>query len=179
MKTFREYLEILDEINRRDFLKATGAATGLAAMGGASAAWQKEPDIPQIQSGTAPVTGPVANYKNTSSDGATALVAYKNPASAGIKNINGTWYLPRRRSFYSSSPADSTVTQSGTIKIDNGPTVDIEFHNVSTKKATIVSSDGIAGDEASQKIANSILNAKQKIIIDANSLGGGILEFTI
>ena len=35
MKTLREYIEILDEISRRDFLKGAGAAAGLAAVGGA------------------------------------------------------------------------------------------------------------------------------------------------
>jgi len=37
MKTLREYIDQLDEINRRDFLKGAGAAAGLAATGGASA----------------------------------------------------------------------------------------------------------------------------------------------
>jgi hypothetical protein len=33
MKTLREYIEILDEISRRDFLKGAGATAGLAAIG--------------------------------------------------------------------------------------------------------------------------------------------------
>jgi hypothetical protein len=33
MKTLREYIEILDEISRRDFLKGAGATAGLAAVG--------------------------------------------------------------------------------------------------------------------------------------------------
>jgi hypothetical protein len=33
MKTLREYLDQLDEISRRDFLKGAGATAGLAAMG--------------------------------------------------------------------------------------------------------------------------------------------------
>jgi hypothetical protein len=33
MKTIREYIDQLDEISRRDFLKGTGAAAGLAAVG--------------------------------------------------------------------------------------------------------------------------------------------------
>ena len=35
MKTLREYIDQLDEISRRDFLKGVGATAGLAAMGGA------------------------------------------------------------------------------------------------------------------------------------------------
>lgn len=33
MKTLREYIDQLDEISRRDFLKGAGATAGLAAMG--------------------------------------------------------------------------------------------------------------------------------------------------
>lgn len=36
MKTLREYMDQLDEISRRDFLKGAGATAGLAAMGGLS-----------------------------------------------------------------------------------------------------------------------------------------------
>jgi hypothetical protein len=35
MKTLREYIDQLDEISRRDFLKGAGATAGLAAMGAA------------------------------------------------------------------------------------------------------------------------------------------------
>jgi hypothetical protein len=35
MKTLREYIDQLDEISRRDFLKGAGAALGAAALGGA------------------------------------------------------------------------------------------------------------------------------------------------
>ena len=37
MKTLREYIDQLDEISRRDFLKGAGAAAGLAATGGSQA----------------------------------------------------------------------------------------------------------------------------------------------
>jgi len=38
MKTLREYIDQLDEISRRDFLKGVGATAGLAATGGAGSA---------------------------------------------------------------------------------------------------------------------------------------------
>jgi colicin import membrane protein len=38
MKTLREYLDQLDEISRRDFLRGAGATAGLAAMGSAGVA---------------------------------------------------------------------------------------------------------------------------------------------
>lgn len=43
MKTIREYIDQLDEISRRDFLKGAGAAAGLAAMGAAGVAKADEP----------------------------------------------------------------------------------------------------------------------------------------
>ena len=42
MKTLREYIEILDEISRRDFLKGVGATAGLAATGGVKAVTDAE-----------------------------------------------------------------------------------------------------------------------------------------
>ena len=40
MKTLREYLDQLDEISRRDFLKGAGAVAGLAATDALAAPWQ-------------------------------------------------------------------------------------------------------------------------------------------
>jgi len=40
MKTLREYIDQLDEISRRDFLKTAGAAAGLAATDALAAPWQ-------------------------------------------------------------------------------------------------------------------------------------------
>jgi hypothetical protein len=44
MKTLREYIDMLDEISRRDFLKGAAATAGLAAMGARQA--QGMPAIP-------------------------------------------------------------------------------------------------------------------------------------
>ena len=41
MKSLREYLDQLDEISRRDFLKGAGAAAGLAAADAVAAPWVK------------------------------------------------------------------------------------------------------------------------------------------
>ena len=46
MKTLREYIDQLDEISRRDFLKGAGATAGLAAMGGAKG--QEAPQQAQV-----------------------------------------------------------------------------------------------------------------------------------
>jgi TAT (twin-arginine translocation) pathway signal sequence len=42
MKTLREYIDQLDEISRRDFLKGAGATAGLAAMGASQPAMSEE-----------------------------------------------------------------------------------------------------------------------------------------
>jgi colicin import membrane protein len=51
MKTLREYMNILEDISRRGFLKGAGAAAGLAAAGGALA-----------QTDAVPSSEPVLNY---------------------------------------------------------------------------------------------------------------------
>jgi hypothetical protein len=43
MKTLREYIDQLDEISRRDFIKGAGATAGLAAMGAPTKAQAIEP----------------------------------------------------------------------------------------------------------------------------------------
>lgn len=163
MKTLREYIEILDEISRRDFLKGVGATAGLAATGAAKADWQKQADILHVGGEGNPVT----NYKNTSSDGSAVLAAYTNPSSAGVTNTKGAWNQARRG-----------VELSGAIKIDGGAPIAIEFHNMRPQTASIVAPGGVGGDAASQKIINAILNAKQSIVMDARDLGGGILQFS-
>jgi hypothetical protein len=46
MKTLREYIDQLDEISRRDFLKGAGATAGLAAMGASKDAEASDTMIP-------------------------------------------------------------------------------------------------------------------------------------
>jgi ABC-type transporter Mla subunit MlaD len=58
MKTLREYIEILDEISRRDFLKGAGAALGGAAL--ASVAGQTQAAAPGSSK-------PTAEFSKTSS----------------------------------------------------------------------------------------------------------------
>jgi hypothetical protein len=45
MKTLREYIDQLDEISRRDFIKGAGATAGLAAMGAPGLALANSPYI--------------------------------------------------------------------------------------------------------------------------------------
>jgi hypothetical protein len=93
MKTIREYIDQLNEINRRDFIKGAGATAGLAAMGSAQANWQKQGDILGVDSGTGKLTGQnTQNYRNTSTDGSAVLSLYTGQVqSMGIANKAGKW----------------------------------------------------------------------------------------
>jgi hypothetical protein len=164
MKTIREYIDHLDEISRRDFIKGAGATAGLAAMGSAQADWQKQADIPYVGpkgTGTA-----VQNYRNTSTDGSAVLTLYKNQVqSMGITNKAGKW-----------SPKSEEPM--GAVKIDNNPAFKIEFMIMGNPAiASIRAPGGVSGDAASQKIVSSIVNAKERVAIDTSSLGGGIVQF--
>lgn len=51
MKTLREYIDQLDEISRRDFLKGAGAAAGLGALGAGGMMYKKnvyDPKNPKV-----------------------------------------------------------------------------------------------------------------------------------
>jgi hypothetical protein len=164
MKTIREYIDHLDEISRRDFIKGAGATAGLAAMGSAQADWQKQGDIPYVGpkgTGTA-----VQNYRNTSTDGSAVLTLYKGQVqSMGITNKAGKW-----------SP--KSAEPMGAVKIDSDPAFKIEFMIMGNPAiASIRAPGGVSGDAASQKIVSSIVNAKERVAIDTSSLGGGIVQF--
>jgi hypothetical protein len=162
MKTLREMMDQLDEINRRDFIKGAGAAAGLAAMGQAKADWQKQADIPH----TDPKTAPIQNYRNTSTDGSAILTLYKGQGgSMTIANRAGKW-----------NPKSNTPM--GAVKIDSDPAFKVEFAVMGNPAvASIFSPGGVSGDSASQKLVAAIVNAKQRVAIDTNSLGGGIVQF--
>jgi hypothetical protein len=170
MKTLRKYIDQLDEISRRDFIKGAGATAGLAAMGSAQADWQKQADIPGVDAGHGAST--VSNYRNTSTDGSAILSLYKGPAldkgqvqSMGITNRAGKWSPKSREPM-------------GAVKIDNNPAFKIEFMIMGNPAiASIRAPGGVSGDAASQKIVSSIVNAKERVAIDTSSLGGGIVQF--
>ena len=164
MKTIREYIDQLDEINRRDFLKGVGATAGLAATGAAQADWQKQADIPGVDAGHGAST--VSNYRNTSADGSAVLSLYKGQVqSMGIANKTGKW-----------SPKSKEPM--GAVKIDSNPAFKVEFMIMGNPAiASIMAPGGVSGDAASQQIVSSIVNAKERVAIDTSSLGGGIAQF--
>ena len=168
MKTIREYIDQLDEINRRDFIKGAGAAVGLTAMGQARADWQKQADIPGVDAGSGAHT--VSNYRNTSTDGKAVLTLYKDQSkdqgsNMSIGNRAGKW-TPKSR------------TPMGAVKIDNNPAFKVEFMIMGNPAiASIMAPGGVSGDAASQKIVSSIVNAQERVAIDTTRLGGGIVQF--
>jgi hypothetical protein len=167
MKTIREYIDHLDEISRRDFIKGAGATAGLAAMGSAQADWKKQADIPDVEFGTGKLTGQnTQNYRNTSTDGSAVLSLYTGQVqSMGITNKAGKW-SPKSRA------------PMGAVKIDSNPAFKIEFMIMGNPAiASIRTPGGVSGDAASQKIVSSIVNAKERVAIDTSSLGGGIVQF--
>lgn len=167
MKTIREYIDQLDEINRRDFIKGAGAAAGLAAMGQAKANWQRQPNISDVDRTTGKRSGgSVQSYRNISTDSSSALNLYKGQGgSMTITNRAGKWN-PR-----SEEPM-------GAVKIDDAPAFKVEFMIMGNPAiASIMAPGGVSGDAASQKIVSSIVNAKQRVAIDTTRLGGGIVQF--
>jgi hypothetical protein len=167
MKTLREMMDQLDEISRRDFIRGAGAAAGLAAVGQARADWQKQKDIPDVEYPSGKRTGlSTQQYRNTSTDGSATLTLYKGQGSSmTIGNRVGKWN-PKSR------------TPMGAVKIDDSPAFKVEFMIMGNPAmASIMSPGGVAGDAASEKIINSIVNARERVAIDTTSLGGGIVQF--
>jgi hypothetical protein len=178
MKTLREYIEILDEISRRDFLKGAGATAGLAAMGApkdAKADWERLPSI------TDKMTDEVTNrFVNVSNDG-TATLRYFHTAGGQFQNRtltlkknNGMWQQPR----------GSQGRAYGRLRVDNLPPFDIAFNwmidyqnRVVTDAVSIMSADSRPFGDDYNAMINALLQAKQRILIDIQALGGDILEF--
>jgi hypothetical protein len=179
MKTLREYIEILDEISRRDFLKGAGATAGLAAMGApkdAKADWERLPSI------TDKMTDEVTNrFVNVSNDG-TAILRYFHTAggqfqhrSLMLKRNNGVWR----------QPPGSSGSAYGRLRVDNFQPFDISFgwmedfqtRRVILNEVSISAAGGRPfGDEYIAMI-NALLQAKQRILIDTSTMGGDVLEF--
>ena len=156
MKTLREYIEILDEISRRDFLKGAGATAGLAAMGGAKADWVKG------EKTVDPMDDVVyQKWNNTSTDGSAILEFNQNgfPGAPGrqfiLKTTQPSW-MP------------SSAQPNGRIRVDNQPPLDIWLRvSVSGKEAFLY---GAEAKFSQNYLRDYILSAKQRVLIDASEL---------
>ena len=185
MKTLREYIDQLDEISRRDFLKGAGATAGLAAIGApkdAKAEW-----LPPVTK-TDPMTDVKTTHWFNISDDSSVMLTLKNVAGYGYKtpmlnNVTGSWILPKESAaLYSIPGKEEEFTSSaekypwGRLRIDNFPPVDIKFafpHD-SAKVAYILPGDSLNGRE----LTNMIGSAKERILIDVSQISNkSIIKF--
>ena len=179
MKTIREYIDQLDEISRRDFLKGAGATAGLAAIGApndAKADWEKLSPI------TDKMTDEVTNrFVNVSNDG-TATLKYFHTAGAKFQDRSLT--LKRNNGIWRQPPG-SNGSAYGRLRVDNLPPFDISFGWMEDLQTRRVVLDTVSIHQAGNQpfgtgyeaMINSLLQAKQRILIDTSAMGGDILEF--
>jgi hypothetical protein len=179
MKTLREYIDQLDEISRRDFLKGAGAAAGAAALGApkdAKADWERLPSI------TDKMTDEVTNrFINVSNDG-TATLRYFH--TAGSQFQDRTLTLKRNNGAWRQPPGSRGIVY-GRLRVDNLPAFDISFVWMEDSQTRRVVLDNVAIHLAGNQpfgagyeaMINALLQAKQRILIDTSNIGGDILEF--
>jgi hypothetical protein len=91
MKTLREYIDQLDEISRRDFLKGAGATAGLAAMGDpkdaeAARYWSRDPITEKFTSNTN-----ADNFRGawlfTNEEGSGIWISLMEPTNMSVKAL--------------------------------------------------------------------------------------------
>lgn len=149
MKTLREYMDQLDEISRRDFLKGAGAAAVAGATGGAKAQWVKDPDYKD------PMDDVVyRSWSNRSTNGLATLQFNQNARQLHLKHNNGRW-LPQSQ------------WPSGRIRVDNNPPIEVMFTITNIPNLVYLSVPG-SGD--AEPIVRYVLSAKDRILIDVTKL---------
>lgn len=189
MKTLREYIDRLDEISRRDFLKTAGAAAVGAAIGSpkdTEAEW-----LPPIRT-VDPMTDKSKTYwSNASVDRKFILqltdvsgYGYKTPM---LRSLSGKWKM--RPAYLYSKPGDEDEFLKsgedfgyGRLRIDNTPAVGIAyaFPTDSDQAVYIVSDISNPTAPNGQQIRNMIVGAKERILIDASDIGHpGVIQFNI
>jgi hypothetical protein len=163
MKTLREYIEILDEISRRDFLKGAGATAGLAAMGGANAAPFKHTTSKDQMTGKK--TADVSTVK--SNDGKAILELRRGTKPMVVVEVPGAIFN-----------AGSLGTKCR-YKIGNGPVVETLLAMPSSGAydwgAILPSYQGGNG------LAEKIMNHSGEVLfeVDLYKVGGKVFKFTI
>ena len=167
MKTLREYMDKLDEISRRDFLKGAGAAAIAGAAGGAKADWEKD-DVTDRMSDEV-----TKRYKNVSTNGEATLQYFPKDGQLTLLRSGGYW-----------KPSDGIgqTPDFGRIRIDNHPVRNIRFMYVRgpANMVSIVGMEGSFGRWASadfHTMLKELLNAQSRILIDTSNIGGDILQF--
>jgi hypothetical protein len=174
MKTIREMMDQLDEISRRDVLKGAGAAA-LGVATGAKADWEREPDVTDSMTDEV-----ISKWKNTSNDRKATLKFTHSPKSPSWNTRQLT--LARNDGIWM-QPQGSTGSAPGRLRVDNNKHFEIWFiwmvdqrMRVVLNSVKVVIAGQMYGPEY-EEMVNQLLTAKQRILIDASSMGGGILEF--
>lgn len=170
MKTLREYIDQLDEISRRDFLKGAGAAAGLAAVGSpkdAEAHWTgpyKQTDRMNDVETT--------SWANNSTDGsAMLLLKYDKP--------NGYYPVIMGNNFQFRRPADD-IAPYGRLRVDKGTVVPILFGYFGDSNRGVMFGPDLNRPGPYPRIGDMIANAKREVLIDVGSISNkGVLEFPI
>lgn len=187
MKTLREYIDILDEISRRDFLKGAGAAAAGAALGStAKAEW-----FTPIQFVDPMTDRTRTTYWNASVDRKFILnlinvsgYGYKFPQ---LRNVQGKWKT-RPAHVYSVPGEEKELIKSnedyayGRLRIDNMQVVPIRyaFPTDADDIVYIVQDMSKSGAPSGVQINNMIAGAKERILIDASDIGHpNVIEFDI
>ena len=151
-KTIREYMEQLDEISRRDFLKGAGAAAVAGSTTDSNADWKQEPSYVDKMTDKE-----FRKFKNVSTNGSAALQYNPDIQSPKFQLLhqNGTW-IPE------------ISTPSGRIKVDGGQVLPISFWIPQSAPGIAVILPGNNVDI--KTIEQYLLSAKNKILIDASEL---------
>ncbi len=172
MKTLREYLDQLDEISRRDFLKGAGATAGLAAVGGLpNLAKANTPAAPKVLANT-PL--PPAWYKLPDAGGRAiaidrAIILYifaenNDPQTANIvkqalneyfKTVNlpdvfTTRYNIWKGSLDKTKEADPQKYQQSMTTVLSNAQKTIGIVNALTNEAKKISNESIAEEEVDE-----------------------------
>ena len=185
MKTLREYIDQLDEISRRDFLKGAGATAGLAAIGApkdAKADWEKPfVNIDQMTGKTH------VFWTNNSVDNTAKLMLVKKGNDFVLPELilqQGTF---ERRAPYGTSEIwvdvdDNQIMRTdqnyipGRMRIDNGQVFSIRFAFPYKQNNVAILLSGTRGQDLGLVVAN----AKEKILIDTQSVSNrGVIQFNV
>jgi hypothetical protein len=184
MKTLREYIDQLDEISRRDFLKGAGAAAVGAAIGqpkDAEAEWT-QPFVSVDQ-----MTGKThIFYKNISADRTANLLLVKKGNEYVLPELNLFQGTFNRRAPYGTSDIwideeDRQFIRSdqdyrpGRMRIDANKVFPILFAFPYESNTTAV-----IMPVGSENIPNAIASARERILIDTGPVSDrGVIQFDI
>jgi hypothetical protein len=161
MKTLREYIDQLDEISRRDFLKGAGATAGLAATDAISAPFKHGQHKDELEN---KLTNKYSTVRSDNGD-AELYIGWNN----GV-----TLRVPGKR-FERTGTDLGMPSSSARIKFGSEPAKSIIIILTKDYKSAVLGSSDPTG------LAKKIISYNGPLKIEANiaSLGSKIFSFTI